>query len=183
MGGVYDQNDRDREKELQDIRDQYLGNKKKKKKLVKPSEKFAQVFKFDWEATDDTASHDVNPIYAQRMGINPLFGRGYIAGLDMQEQRKNNAFNKTLVDKRQAEERRLEQLDDSLSQKELAARERARREVSNHLRADEVSCSSSTDGWKTEKGTSAINPSIPSVNSGISASIGLLFRIIADAVD
>ena len=60
----------------------------KKKKIVKPSEKFQNVFKFDWEPSEDTASHDVNPICSNRMGINPLFGRGYIAGLDMQEQRK-----------------------------------------------------------------------------------------------
>ena len=53
--------------------------------MIKPSEKFAKIFQFDWEATDDT-SQDLNPLYNQRMGINPLFGRGYIAGLDMQDQ-------------------------------------------------------------------------------------------------
>ena len=53
-----------------------------KKKIVKPSEKFAKIFQFDWEVADDT-SQDLNPLYNQRVAINPLFGRGYIAGLDM----------------------------------------------------------------------------------------------------
>ena len=42
----------------------YLG-KKGKKKQPKPSEEFARVFQFDWDANDDT-SQDLNPLYAQR---------------------------------------------------------------------------------------------------------------------
>ena len=33
-----------------------------RKKVIKPSEKFAKVFQFDWEASDDT-SQDLNPLY------------------------------------------------------------------------------------------------------------------------
>ncbi len=38
---------------------QYLGAKKLKKRVVKPSEKFR--FSFDWENTEDT-SRDMNPM-------------------------------------------------------------------------------------------------------------------------
>lgn len=38
---------------------QYLGAKKFKKRVVKPSEKFR--FSFDWESTEDT-SRDMNPM-------------------------------------------------------------------------------------------------------------------------
>lgn len=61
------------------------------------------------------------------MAINPLFGRGYIAGVDLQEQRKTNSFNRALVEKRQEEERKAELQDRSLSKNELRERERARR--------------------------------------------------------
>lgn len=120
--------DRARDKELEAIRDQYLGKRVKKKMVVKPSEKFSKIFQFDWEATDDT-SQDLNPVYSQRLSINPLFGRGYVAGIDLQEQRKTNQFNKTLVEKRQTEERQAELQDGSFTQSEIRDRERARRRV------------------------------------------------------
>lgn len=107
-----------------------------KKKVIKPSEKFAKIFQFDWEQTDDT-SQDLNPLYNQRVAINPLFGRGYIAGLDMQDQRRANSFNKTLVDKRQAEERQAELQDGSLSKTELRDREQARQRVAAELKQAE----------------------------------------------
>ena len=56
--------DTDKERELAQIRENYLG-KKGKKKQPKPSEKFARVFQFDWDANDDT-SQDLNPLYARR---------------------------------------------------------------------------------------------------------------------
>ena len=45
---------------LEAIRVQYLGQKKQKKKVLKPSEKFK--FSFDWDMNDDT-SRDLNPLY------------------------------------------------------------------------------------------------------------------------
>jgi ATP-dependent RNA helicase DDX23/PRP28 len=50
---------REHEKELEAIKEQYLGAKKLKKRVVKPSEKFR--FSFDWENTEDT-SRDMNPM-------------------------------------------------------------------------------------------------------------------------
>ena len=45
--------DREKEKNLEMIKKQYLGAEKVKKKMLKPSEKFK--FNFDWEAGDDTS--------------------------------------------------------------------------------------------------------------------------------
>ncbi|WCJ41568.1 Pre-mRNA-splicing ATP-dependent RNA helicase prp28 [Euphorbia peplus] len=66
--------------ELDAIKEQYLGSKKPKKRVIKPGDKFR--FSFDWENTDDT-SRDRNPHEAQL-----LFGRGFRGGIDRREQKK-----------------------------------------------------------------------------------------------
>ena len=63
--------------------DRYLGQAKKKKKVRKQNER---KFVFDWDAGDDT-SNDYNPLYRERHQVQ-LFGRGYIAGIDIKLQRK-----------------------------------------------------------------------------------------------
>lgn len=94
---------REHDHEVKAIRDHYLGHVEKRKKIVKPSEKFTRIFQFDWDATDDTARNDLNPLYNQRMDINALYGRGYIAGVDQREQRKKSNFLLELSKKRQQE--------------------------------------------------------------------------------
>ena len=37
------------------IKGKYLGTLKDKKKIIKPSDKFKQVFNFDWDAAEDTS--------------------------------------------------------------------------------------------------------------------------------
>lgn len=59
---------REKEKEMESLRDHYLGKKKVKKKIVKPSEKFSKIFQFDWDASEDT-SRDANPLYSQRAQV------------------------------------------------------------------------------------------------------------------
>ena len=44
-------------------------------------DKFRQVFKEDWDASEDT-SVDVNPLYARRKDPVLLFGKGYVGGVD-----------------------------------------------------------------------------------------------------
>jgi ATP-dependent RNA helicase DDX23/PRP28 len=73
----------DKEKEMLAIKDSYLGVKKKKKKVVKMSEKFR--FTFDWAADEDT-SVDLNPLYEKKHEALLLFGRGLRAGIDRREQ-------------------------------------------------------------------------------------------------
>jgi ATP-dependent RNA helicase DDX23/PRP28 len=112
--------------ELKAIRDHYLGAKEKKKRVAKPSEKFARIFQFDWEANDDTARNDVNPLYQKRLKINPLFGRGYIAGIDLREQRKDSNYLSELMSHRISEAKRAEEADETLTEEERRERERQR---------------------------------------------------------
>ena len=83
--------DREREKNLELIKKQYLGADKVKKKMLKPSEKFK--FNFDWEASDDT-SRDLNPLYNSTHEATLLFGSGARAGVDRREQKKQAAEHK-----------------------------------------------------------------------------------------
>ncbi|VFQ73901.1 unnamed protein product [Cuscuta campestris] len=86
--------DRAREKELEAIKEQYLGSKKPKKRVIKPSEKFR--FSFDWENTEDT-SRDMNSLYQNPHEARLLFGRGLRAGMDRREQKKLAAKNETEI--------------------------------------------------------------------------------------
>ncbi|KAK9948004.1 hypothetical protein M0R45_003595 [Rubus argutus] len=74
------------EKEVEAIKEQYLGsNKPKKRVMIKPSDKFR--FSFDWDSTEDT-SRDMNPLYQNPHEAHILFGRGLRAGIDRREQKK-----------------------------------------------------------------------------------------------
>lgn len=64
---------------------QYLGLNKEKKRMLRPSEKFKNIFNFEWDKSEDT-SVDYNPLYKKRMQENLLFGRGIKAGFDVLEQ-------------------------------------------------------------------------------------------------
>ena len=120
--------------EVRAIREHYLGNQEKKRKIIKPSEKFARIFKFDWEAEEDTARTDVNPLYTKKVKINALFGRGYIGGLDPSEQRKKSNFMANLGEKRLLETKRLEEKDEGLTEEEKAERARLRDRALGMLR-------------------------------------------------
>jgi ATP-dependent RNA helicase DDX23/PRP28 len=56
--------------ELQHIKMQYLGLNKEKKKMLKPSEKFKNIFNFEWDATEDTS--DFNALYTNRVNLKAL---------------------------------------------------------------------------------------------------------------
>lgn len=94
------QNQKDDEKEAVAIKDRYLGQAKKKKKVRKQNER---KFVFDWDAGDDT-SNDYNPLYRDRHQIQ-MFGRGYIAGMDIKQQRKESGkFYDKLLDQKRTED-------------------------------------------------------------------------------
>ena len=120
--------------ELKSIREHYLGQAEKKRKILKPSEKFARIFQFDWEAEDDTARNDVNPLYSNRVQVNTLFGRGYMAGTDQREQRKHSNFLLALSEKRMNEMKQLEESDSRISEAERRERELARALANESLR-------------------------------------------------
>ena len=59
-------------------------------------------FVFDWDAGEDTAV-DYNPIYKEKHQIQ-LFGRGHIAGIDINKQKKDQSkFYPDLLDERRTE--------------------------------------------------------------------------------
>ncbi|KAG2332740.1 hypothetical protein Bca52824_003920 [Brassica carinata] len=81
--------EREREKELESIKEQYLGGTKPKKRvIVRPSVK--SRFSFDWENTEDT-SRDTNSLYQNPHEAQLLFGRGFRAGIDRRGQKKKQA--------------------------------------------------------------------------------------------
>ncbi|KAJ8524790.1 hypothetical protein ON010_g16326 [Phytophthora cinnamomi] len=123
-------------KALQALKDQYLGKTVKKKKVVKASEKFSKIFQFDWEASEDTST-DLNPLYAHRMDVNLLYGRGYRAGVDMREQRKKNSFLEELSHKRQKEQQLADETDGSLTSEQVAARKQERERALRNMQARE----------------------------------------------
>ncbi|AAF98437.1 Similar to RNA helicases [Arabidopsis thaliana] len=74
-----------REKEINAMKEQYLGTTKPKKRVImKPSKNF----RFDWENTEDTLSGEMNVLYQNPHEAQPLFGRGCRAGIDRREQKK-----------------------------------------------------------------------------------------------
>ncbi|KAI3876413.1 hypothetical protein MKX03_024282 [Papaver bracteatum] len=76
-------------KDLEAIREQYMGTTTKpKKRVAKPSDKFR--FSFDWEISEDT-SRDINVLYQNPHESQLLFGRGFRAGIDRREQKKKLA--------------------------------------------------------------------------------------------
>jgi ATP-dependent RNA helicase DDX23/PRP28 len=120
--------------ETKAIRDHYLGIQEKKKKALKPSEKFARVFQFEWEDDDDTGRTDVNPLYNNRTKVNALFGRGYIAGIDQRDQRKGSNFILSLTEKRLSEKASEEDQNRVLTDKEKLERTKTRDQMMEALK-------------------------------------------------
>lgn len=91
--------ERGRERELELIRNHYLGVKdpSTRKVHIPASQKFK--FNFDWNARDDTAV-DTNALYKHRHEAAALYGRGFVGGVDRKEQRKKNNFYEELVQHR-----------------------------------------------------------------------------------
>ncbi|KAG1658975.1 hypothetical protein FOA52_008297 [Chlamydomonas sp. UWO 241] len=84
-GGAGTNAEREKARELELIKQQYLGAEKKRKKVQKATDKFR--FNFDWDAGEDT-SKDLNPLYANTHEAALMFGRGMRAGIDPREQKK-----------------------------------------------------------------------------------------------
>ncbi|XWS13304.1 hypothetical protein CRYUN_Cryun36dG0025900 [Craigia yunnanensis] len=114
--------EREKDKELDAIKEQYLGSKKPKKRVIKPSEKFR--FSFDWENTEDT-SRDMNSLYQNPHEAQLLFGRGFRAGMDRREQKKLAAKN----EKEMRDE--IRRKDGVVEKPEEAAAQRLKEEAAN----------------------------------------------------
>lgn len=90
------------------LQERYFGGERKKRKIRRMNER---KFVFDWDAAEDT-SQDFNPLYANRHSAQ-MFGRGYIAGVDEKEQKKQRSqfYDALLKDRQTAEEKERARLD------------------------------------------------------------------------
>ena len=91
--------ERGRERELELIRNHYLGVKDptQRKVHIPASQKFK--FNFDWNARDDTGV-DTNALYKHKHEVVALYGRGFQGGVDRKEQKKKHNFYDELVQHR-----------------------------------------------------------------------------------
>ncbi|VDM54103.1 unnamed protein product [Angiostrongylus costaricensis] len=86
------------------VKVRYLGMQKEKKKRGRRLHE--RKFVFDWDASEDT-SQDYNKLYQKRHEVQ-FFGRGAIAGIDLNTQKKNNnVFYQAIMEKRRTEEEKL----------------------------------------------------------------------------
>nr|CAH0102103.1 unnamed protein product [Daphnia galeata] len=91
--------DRDKQKEMDAIKDRYLGMVKKKRRVRRLNER---KFVFEWDAAEDTAV-DYNPIYKERHQVQ-FYGRGHVAGIDIKAQKKDQSkFYGDMLDKRRTD--------------------------------------------------------------------------------
>ncbi|XP_067009740.1 probable ATP-dependent RNA helicase DDX23 [Anabrus simplex] len=90
---------KDKEREVEAIKERYLGIVKKKRRVRRLNDR---KFVFDWDASEDT-SVDYNPLYKERHQVQ-FFGRGNIAGIDIKAQKRDQSkFYGELLERRRSE--------------------------------------------------------------------------------
>uniref|UniRef100_A0A8B9KSI9 Probable ATP-dependent RNA helicase DDX23 n=1 Tax=Astyanax mexicanus TaxID=7994 RepID=A0A8B9KSI9_ASTMX len=99
--------EKDKGKELQAIKERYLGAMKKRRRTRHLNDR---KFVFEWDASEDT-SIDYNPLYKEKHQVQ-LYGRGFIAGIDLKQQKRDQShFYGDLMEKRRTmEEKEQEEL-------------------------------------------------------------------------
>ncbi|XP_040197123.1 probable ATP-dependent RNA helicase DDX23 [Rana temporaria] len=99
--------EKDKTKELQAIKERYLGGIKKRRRTRHLNDR---KFVFEWDASEDT-SIDYNPLYKERHHVQ-LLGRGFIAGIDLKQQkREQSQFYGDLMERRRTlEEKEQEEV-------------------------------------------------------------------------
>jgi len=129
---------KERSSELRAISEQYLGggdNEITRHMRAKVDvKKGGRTFKMEWDATDDTARKDFNPLYTQRFNASVLFGRGNVGGIDTRQQRTHSSFLSALGDKRMSELREVERNNSELSEADRRKRERERDDAARAMR-------------------------------------------------
>ena len=91
--------EKEKDKVVEAIKDRYLGITKKKRRIRRLNDR---KFVFDWDAGDDTST-DYNPLYKDKHQVQ-FYGRGYIAGIDLKSQKKEQSmFYGDLLEKRRTE--------------------------------------------------------------------------------
>lgn len=78
--------EKEKERELTQIKEQYLGKRKRDKKSRKGLSGQRSKFRFEWDEDEDTAGGDLNPLYSQKLEPALAFGRGALGGIDKDEE-------------------------------------------------------------------------------------------------
>lgn len=104
--------EKDKGKELQAIKERYLGGVKKRRRTRHLNDR---KFVFEWDASEDT-SVDYNPIYKEKHSVQ-LYGRGFIAGIDLKQQKRDQSHfygdlmeNRRTLEEKEQEEVRLKKV-------------------------------------------------------------------------
>ncbi|XP_060930090.1 probable ATP-dependent RNA helicase DDX23 [Limanda limanda] len=99
--------EKDKGKELQAIKERYLGGVKKRRRTRHLNDR---KFVFEWDASEDT-SVDYNPIYKEKHSVQ-LYGRGFIAGIDLKQQKRDqsNFYGDMMENRRTLEEKEQEEV-------------------------------------------------------------------------
>ncbi|XP_053280382.1 probable ATP-dependent RNA helicase DDX23 [Pleuronectes platessa] len=104
--------EKDKGKELQAIKERYLGGVKKRRRTRHLNDR---KFVFEWDASEDT-SVDYNPIYKEKHSVQ-LYGRGFIAGIDLKQQKRDQSHfygdlmeNRRTLEEKEQEEVRLKKM-------------------------------------------------------------------------
>lgn len=91
--------DRDKEREVDAIKERYLGIIKRKRRVRRLNDR---KFVFDWDAGEDT-SIDYNPLYKEKHQVQ-FYGRGNLAGIDIKAQKRDQSkFYGELLERRRTE--------------------------------------------------------------------------------
>lgn len=97
--------EKEQDKEVQAIKDRYLGGVKRRKKVRRLADR---KFVFDWDVGEDTAV-DYNPLYMEKHEVQ-LFGRGHIGGIDIKWQKKESGkFYQEMLEKRRTNEEKTQE--------------------------------------------------------------------------
>ena len=134
---------KEREKELEAIRERYLGAMKQKKRAKRLSDR---KFVFDWNASEDT-SVEYNPLYKSKHAMH-FFGRGHFAGIDIKQQKKEQSkFYSDLMEKRRTD---TEKEQENIRLKKVATKEAKQKWDDRHWSEKSVSEMTERD-WRIFK--------------------------------
>lgn len=86
-----------KEEELKEIKNYYLGiRKKERKKEFRPKENSKDFFVFEWKESEDTLKN-AKPLYIPKTDSAILFGRGNLGGIDPKEIKKQSKRYEKLI--------------------------------------------------------------------------------------
>jgi ATP-dependent RNA helicase DDX23/PRP28 len=87
LSQIEEQMEKEKCLEMDKIKEQYVGKKREKRRILKPSEKFKLMF--EWDEEEDTLRGSLPFFTEDVVEFRPQFGRGFLGGMDRGVQIKN----------------------------------------------------------------------------------------------